>query len=90
MHIELVNHPHDEDMLDKPIMFDEVAQSQYNRIVRGGRSTSIASRSHTSCHVGWSTARSVDRATSAWMCGAVRMCVVPMGRTSHKMVSPVK
>jgi hypothetical protein len=41
--IELVNHAYEEEMLDETIMFDEVAQSQYDRIVRGGRPTSIAS-----------------------------------------------
>ncbi|KAM0871141.1 hypothetical protein ACQ4PT_039542 [Festuca glaucescens] len=41
--IELVNRAYEEEMLDEPIMFDEVAQSQYDRLVRGGRSTSIAS-----------------------------------------------
>ncbi|KAK1670267.1 hypothetical protein QYE76_058426 [Lolium multiflorum] len=41
--IELVNHAYDEDILDEPIAFDEVAQSQYDRTARAGRSTSIAS-----------------------------------------------
>nr|XP_051202178.1 uncharacterized protein LOC127315761 [Lolium perenne] len=41
--IELVNYAYDEDILDEPIAFDEVAQSQYDRIARAGRSTSIAS-----------------------------------------------
>ncbi|KAM0861777.1 hypothetical protein ACQ4PT_045678 [Festuca glaucescens] len=41
--IELVNRAYEEEMLDEPIVFDEVAQSQYDRLVRGGRSTSIAS-----------------------------------------------
>jgi hypothetical protein len=41
--IELVNRTYEEEMFDEPIMFDEVAQSQYDKIVRGGRSTSIAS-----------------------------------------------
>jgi hypothetical protein len=30
-------------------------------------------RHHTSCHIGCSMARNVDRATPVWMCGAVRM-----------------
>ncbi|KAK1613140.1 hypothetical protein QYE76_036813 [Lolium multiflorum] len=41
--IELVNHAYDEDILEDPIAFDEVAQSQYDRAARKGRSTSIAS-----------------------------------------------
>ena len=41
--IELVNHAYDDDILDDPIAFDEVAQSQYDRTARQGRSTSIAS-----------------------------------------------
>ncbi|KAK1662117.1 hypothetical protein QYE76_050276 [Lolium multiflorum] len=41
--IELVNHAYDEDILDDLITFDEVAQSQYDRTTRKGRSTSIAS-----------------------------------------------
>ncbi|KAK1670864.1 hypothetical protein QYE76_059023 [Lolium multiflorum] len=41
--IELVKRAYDEEILDEPIIFDEVAQSQYNRLVRGGRSTSLAS-----------------------------------------------
>ena len=41
--IELVNRAYEEEMLDEPIVFDEVAQIQYDRLVRGGRSTSIAS-----------------------------------------------
>ena len=41
--IELVNHAYEEELLEQPIMFDEVAQSQYDRHVRGGRGTSIAS-----------------------------------------------
>ncbi|KAK1661713.1 hypothetical protein QYE76_049872 [Lolium multiflorum] len=31
--IELVNHAYEEELLEEPIMFDEVAQSQYDRIV---------------------------------------------------------
>jgi hypothetical protein len=41
--IELVNRAYEEEILDEPIMFNEVAQRQYNMLVRGGRSTSIAS-----------------------------------------------
>ncbi|KAK1626678.1 hypothetical protein QYE76_000993 [Lolium multiflorum] len=41
--IELVNHAYDDDILDDPIEFDEVAQSQYGMTARKGRSTSIAS-----------------------------------------------
>nr|XP_051202177.1 uncharacterized protein LOC127315759 [Lolium perenne] len=38
-----LNNAYDEDILDEPIAFDEVAQNQYDRIARAGRSTSIAS-----------------------------------------------
>ncbi|XP_051193640.1 serine/threonine-protein phosphatase 7 long form homolog isoform X2 [Lolium perenne] len=41
--IELVNPAYDEDILDDPIEFDEVAQSQHDMYARKGRSTSIAS-----------------------------------------------
>ncbi|KAK1678147.1 hypothetical protein QYE76_038995 [Lolium multiflorum] len=41
--IELVKHAYAEDILDDPIEFDEVAQSQHNTFARRGRSTSIAS-----------------------------------------------
>ncbi|KAK1647954.1 hypothetical protein QYE76_065759 [Lolium multiflorum] len=41
--IELVNHAYDDDILDDPIEFDEVAQSQHDMTARKGRSTSIAS-----------------------------------------------
>ncbi|KAK1692310.1 hypothetical protein QYE76_009007 [Lolium multiflorum] len=40
--IELVNHAYDDDILDDPIEFDDVAQSQYDMTARKGRSTSIA------------------------------------------------
>ncbi|KAK1666320.1 hypothetical protein QYE76_054479 [Lolium multiflorum] len=41
--IELVKHAYAEDILDDPIEFDEVAQSQHDTFARRGRSTSIAS-----------------------------------------------
>ncbi|XP_047051650.1 uncharacterized protein LOC124657080 [Lolium rigidum] len=41
--IELVKHAYDDDILDDPIEFDEVAQSQHDIYARKGRSTSIAS-----------------------------------------------
>nr|XP_051208164.1 serine/threonine-protein phosphatase 7 long form homolog [Lolium perenne] len=41
--IELVKHAYDDDILDDPIEFDEVAQSQHDIYARRGRSTSIAS-----------------------------------------------
>ena len=41
--IELVKPAYDDDILDDPIEFDEVAQSQYDMTARQGRSTSIAS-----------------------------------------------
>ncbi|KAK1603813.1 hypothetical protein QYE76_027486 [Lolium multiflorum] len=41
--IELVNPAYDDDILDDPIEFDEVAQSQHDIYARKGRSTSIAS-----------------------------------------------
>ncbi|KAK1698619.1 hypothetical protein QYE76_015316 [Lolium multiflorum] len=41
--IELVKHTYAEDILDDPIEFDEVAQSQHDTFARRGRSTSIAS-----------------------------------------------
>ena len=42
-HIEIVKHAYEEEILEEPILFDEVGQSQYNRLVRQGRSTSLAS-----------------------------------------------
>ncbi|KAK1610855.1 hypothetical protein QYE76_034528 [Lolium multiflorum] len=42
--IELVKHAYAEDILDDPIEFDEVAQSQHDTFARRGRSTSIASK----------------------------------------------
>ncbi|KAK1628716.1 hypothetical protein QYE76_003031 [Lolium multiflorum] len=41
--IELVKHTYAEDILDNPIEFDEVAQSQHDTFARRGRSTSIVS-----------------------------------------------
>nr|XP_051202258.1 uncharacterized protein LOC127315852 [Lolium perenne] len=41
--IELVKHVYAEDILDDPIEFDEVAQSQHDTFARRGRLTSIAS-----------------------------------------------
>ncbi|XP_071676989.1 uncharacterized protein [Lolium perenne] len=41
--IELVKHAYAEDILDDPIQFDEVGQSQHDTFARRGRSTSIAS-----------------------------------------------
>ncbi|KAK1604604.1 hypothetical protein QYE76_028277 [Lolium multiflorum] len=41
--IELVKHAYAEDILDDPIEFNEVAQSQHDTFARRGRSTSIAS-----------------------------------------------
>ncbi|KAK1627435.1 hypothetical protein QYE76_001750 [Lolium multiflorum] len=41
--IELVKHAYDDNILDDPIEFDEVAQSQHDTYARRGRSTSIAS-----------------------------------------------
>ncbi|KAK1612457.1 hypothetical protein QYE76_036130 [Lolium multiflorum] len=41
--IELVKPAYDDDILDDPIEFDEVAQSQHDTFARRGRSTSIAS-----------------------------------------------
>nr|XP_051231002.1 serine/threonine-protein phosphatase 7 long form homolog [Lolium perenne] len=41
--IELVKHAYPEEILDDPIQFDEVGQSQHDRFARRGRSTSIAS-----------------------------------------------
>ncbi|KAK1650183.1 hypothetical protein QYE76_067988 [Lolium multiflorum] len=41
--IELVKHAYAEDILDDPIEFDEVAQSQHDTFSRRGRSISIAS-----------------------------------------------
>nr|XP_051190639.1 serine/threonine-protein phosphatase 7 long form homolog [Lolium perenne] len=41
--IDLVKHAYAEDILDVPIEFDEVAQSQHDTFARRGRSTSIAS-----------------------------------------------
>ncbi|KAK1692503.1 hypothetical protein QYE76_009200 [Lolium multiflorum] len=41
--IDLVKHAYAEDILDDPIEFDEVAQSQHDTFARRGRSTSIAS-----------------------------------------------
>ncbi|KAK1612363.1 hypothetical protein QYE76_036036 [Lolium multiflorum] len=43
MRIELVKHAYDDNILDDPIEFDEVAQSQHDTYARRGRSTSIAS-----------------------------------------------
>nr|XP_051202571.1 uncharacterized protein LOC127316200 [Lolium perenne] len=43
--IELVKHAYAEDILDDPIQFDEVGQSQHDTFARRGRSTSIASDS---------------------------------------------
>ncbi|KAK1662108.1 hypothetical protein QYE76_050267 [Lolium multiflorum] len=42
--IELVKHAYAEDILNDPIEFDEVAQSQHDTFARRGRSTSIASK----------------------------------------------
>ncbi|KAK1650604.1 hypothetical protein QYE76_068409 [Lolium multiflorum] len=42
-HIELVKHAYAEDILDDPIEFNEVVQSQHDTFARRGRSTSIAS-----------------------------------------------
>ncbi|KAK1686988.1 hypothetical protein QYE76_047836 [Lolium multiflorum] len=41
--IELVKHAYPEEILDDPIQFDEVGQSQHDTFARRGRSTSIAS-----------------------------------------------
>lgn len=41
--IEIVKRAYEEEILEDPIVFDEVAQSQYNRLVRKGRSPSLAS-----------------------------------------------
>ncbi|XP_071677036.1 uncharacterized protein [Lolium perenne] len=41
--IELVKHAYPEEILDDPIQFDEVGQSQHDSFARRGRSTSIAS-----------------------------------------------
>jgi hypothetical protein len=41
--IELVKPAYDDDILDDPIEFDELAQSQHDTFARRGRSTSIAS-----------------------------------------------
>ena len=40
--IEIVKHAYGEEILEEPILFDEVAQSQYNRLVRKGTTTSFA------------------------------------------------
>jgi hypothetical protein len=32
--IEIVNRAYDEEILEEPIVFDDVSQSQYNRLVR--------------------------------------------------------
>jgi hypothetical protein len=41
--IEIVKRAYGEEILEEPILFDEVGQSQYNRLVRQGTTTSFAS-----------------------------------------------
>ncbi|KAK1653222.1 hypothetical protein QYE76_071027 [Lolium multiflorum] len=69
--IEIVKHAYPEDILDDPIQFDEVGQSQHDTFARRGRSTSIASelnfvreeiqKTAEECEVMWEQSRRDDK-----------------------------
>ncbi|KAK1681660.1 hypothetical protein QYE76_042508 [Lolium multiflorum] len=90
--IELVNHAYDDDILDDPIEFDEVAQSQYDMTARKGRSTSIASslnfvrseiqKTATECEVVWDQSHRDEK-----LIGLMRHFIKNTGRKLRRLAN---